>query len=119
QSPYRFLLNTNQTKYFGIDVDYASSFDYQNSNVTYFNGEEIPFANEQFDAVICTEVLEHVEKFQQLIHEIHRTMKPGAVAIFTVPWSARYHYIPYDFYRYTPSALKNMFSTFSEVEINN
>jgi hypothetical protein len=63
--------------------------------------------------------LEHVQNYQKLIDEMYRTMKPGAKGIVTIPWSARYHYIPYDFFRYTPSSLRTMFSRFSEAKIQN
>jgi len=99
QSPYKHLLNAQQTKYYGIDIVDAEKFDYNNSDITPFNGEDVPFENEMFDGVICTEVLEHVQNYQKLINEMHRVMKKGATAIITIPWSARYHYIPYDFFR--------------------
>lgn len=117
QSPYRFLLDESKTRYFGVDIVDADKFDYENSDVTPFNGKDIPFENDKFDAVICTEVLEHVEYYQYLIDEMYRVMKPGAKGIVTIPWSARYHYIPYDFFRYTPSSLKTMFAKFSEGKI--
>lgn len=119
QSPYRHLLAKN-TIYFGIDIFAADKqFDYRNSEMTPFNGVDIPFEDKMFDGVICTEVLEHVEHFQKLVDEMYRVMKPGSVVIVTVPWSARFHYIPYDFYRYTPSALKIMFNKFSKIEVVN
>ncbi len=117
QSPYKFLLNAAETKYFGVDIVDAEKFDYNNTDITPFNGEDIPFENEKFDAVICTEVLEHVQHYQKLIDEMHRVMKPGATGIVTIPWSARFHYAPYDYFRYTPSSLKTMFSKFSEGKI--
>jgi ubiquinone/menaquinone biosynthesis C-methylase UbiE len=117
QSPYRFLLNKQDTQYYGIDIGDADKFDYNNQEITTFNGEDIPFKNDEFDGVICTEVLEHVENYQKLINEMHRVMKKNATAIITIPWSARYHYIPFDFFRYTPSSLKTMFKSFSSVEI--
>ena len=119
QSPYKFLLDGTQTKYFGIDIVDADKFDYDNSDITPFNGEDIPFEEGKFDGVICTEVLEHVQNYQKLINEMHRVMKTGATGIITIPWSARYHYIPWDFFRYTPSSLKTMFSAFSEAKIQN
>ncbi len=119
QSPFKFLLNPSATKYFGIDIVDAEKFDYKNSLITPFNGEDIPFRDDEFGGVICTEVLEHVENYQKLINEIHRVMKKDGEAIITIPWSARYHYIPYDFFRYTPSSLKTMFRNFSEVRIRN
>ena len=117
QSPYRHLLNTSETEYKGIDVAEAVSFDYVNKDITLFNGEVIPFDDNMFDAIICTEVLEHVYRYQALVDEIFRVSKPNARAIITIPFSARYHYIPYDFFRYTPSALEKIFSRFSKVEI--
>lgn len=116
-SPYRFLLKESQIKYQGIDIDGASNFDYNNKEIIFFNGEDIPFENEKFDGIICTEVLEHVSNFQKLINEMHRVMRANGTAIITIPWSARFHYIPYDYFRYTPSSLKTMFGAFNQVEI--
>lgn len=117
QSPYRHLLRHTQTTYYGIDIVDAEKFDYKNPEVTPFNGEDIPFPDEKFDALICTEVLEHVENYQKLVNEIFRVMKKGGTGVVTIPWSARYHYIPFDYFRYTPSALKSIFRRFSEVSI--
>ena len=119
QSPYKFLLDDSQTKYFGVDIVDAEKFDYNNTDITPFNGEDIPFEDEKFDGLICTEVLEHVQNYQKLIDEMHRVMKRGGQGFITIPWSARYHYIPYDFFRYTPSSLKTMFAKFSEAKITN
>jgi ubiquinone/menaquinone biosynthesis C-methylase UbiE len=118
-SPYKYLLNSSQTDYIGIDIVDADTFDYNNSQIIPFDGKRIPFDANYFDAVICTEVLEHVENFQILIDEMFRVMKPGAKGFITIPWSARFHYIPYDYFRYTPSSLKTMFSTFEKLEIKN
>lgn len=116
QSPYRYLLKSG-TEYKGIDVAEASSFNYENKDIIPFDGTNIPFDDNTFDGLICTEVLEHVYDHQALVNEIHRVCKRGAKGIITVPFSARYHYIPYDYFRYTPSALEKIFSDFSSVEI--
>lgn len=117
QSPFKFLLSPSTAQYIGIDIVDAEKFDYRNPDITQFDGENIPFEDGYFDALICTEVLEHVEKYQKLIEEMYRVTKKGGSGIVTIPWSARYHYIPYDFFRYTPSSLKTMFSQFGEVQI--
>jgi len=117
QSPYRFLLNTKATNYVGIDISDADKFDYENPEIVPFDGEHIPFSDGHFDAVICTEVLEHVSHFQGLVDEIHRVLRDGGEAIVTVPWSARYHYIPHDYFRYTPSSLGAIFAQFRKVTI--
>ena len=117
QSPYKFLLNKNKTRYFGIDVVESDQFGYDNPDVISFDGKNIPFGNDEFDAVICTEVLEHVFHFQKLVDEMYRVSKANATLVITVPWSARNHYIQWDFFRYTPSTLAKMFSAFKEVSI--
>ena len=118
QSPYRFLLDRDTTSYVGIDISDADKFDYVNSEIVPFDGEHIPFPDDYFDAVICTEVLEHVLHFQGLVDEIYRVMRVDGEAIVTVPWSARFHYIPYDFFRYTPASLREVFRGFREAAIS-
>jgi SAM-dependent methyltransferase len=117
QSPYRYLLDPRSTHYVGIDILDADRFDYANDEIVPFDGEHIPFPEGHFDAIFCTEVLEHVAHFQELVDEIHRVLKRGGVAVFTVPWSARYHYVPYDFFRYTPSSLDTIFERFENTAI--
>jgi SAM-dependent methyltransferase len=117
QSPYKHLLDPGTTKYFGIDIAAAYKFDYCNPDITPFHGEVIPFESEMFSGLVCTEVLEHVQNYQKLIEEMYRVMRKGGKGIITIPWSARYHYIPYDFFRYTPATLKTMFASFSVVRI--
>lgn len=117
QSPYRFLLDKAATQYQGIDIPEAMRFKYNNPDIVEFNGQDIPFADNTFDGLICTEVLEHVQHYQYLVDEMYRVLKPGSTGIITVPWSARYHYIPWDYFRYTPSSLQTMFSKFASAEI--
>lgn len=118
QSPYKFLLDGSRTTYHGIDIVDAQKFDYSNPDITPFNGVDIPFEDNSFDAVVCTEVLEHVFHHARLVSEMHRVLKPGGAGLITVPWSARYHYISYDYFRYTPSALSKIFDNFSSVEVS-
>ena len=116
-SPYNFLLNKSATTYYGIDIVDSDKFDYHNSKVIHFNGEDIPFENDRFDAVICTEVMEHVTNYQRLADEMHRVLKKDGRGTITIPWSARYHYEPWDYFRYTPSSLKIIFAKFSSAKI--
>jgi SAM-dependent methyltransferase len=50
-------------------------------------GEEpLPFASCEFDVVVLTEVIEHVDVHpQSLLAEIHRVLKPGGTLILTTP----------------------------------
>lgn len=52
------------------------------------SAEKLPFKDNFFDAVLCFEVLEHLEKLEQAITEIARVAKPGAVIQITTPLEA-------------------------------
>ena len=49
------------------------------------DARELPFKDEIFDFVICTEVLEHVPNFKKAIYEIKRVLKPNGEFLITVP----------------------------------
>lgn len=116
-SPFKHLLQPTQTQYIGIDVAEAINFDYHNPEIIVFDGENLPFESESISHFICTEVIEHIPNPEKLISEMHRVLPSGGTGIVTLPWSARFHFIPYDYHRYTPSMLAILFSAFSEVKV--
>ncbi len=73
----------------------------------------------QFNNALCVEVLEHVVDTEFFLGEIYRCLKPNGKIILTVPWSARRHHLPYDYFRFTPEALTFLFqkSGFIDIQI--
>lgn len=53
--------------------------------VTVADGMKLPFASSAINRIICSEVLEHVSKDTVLLSEIYRVLKPGGVAMVSVP----------------------------------
>ncbi len=45
----------------------------------------LPFQTHAFDAVICSEVLEHIPDYRTALEEISRIVKPGGVLAVSVP----------------------------------
>ena len=45
----------------------------------------LPFFNEQFDVVICSEILEHVADLEETLSELTRVLKPGGRLYATMP----------------------------------
>lgn len=117
QMPFRHLLPANAT-YTGLDIPAAESFGMQkNADIVEFDGTQIPFPDNHFDAILCTEVLEHAVQPEALIAEMHRVLRPGGSLVLTVPFAARVHHIPYDFHRFTRYRLTQMFAAFGAVEV--
>lgn len=57
----------------------------------------IPALNASFDAVLCSEVLEHVPEPTHALDEFTRLLKPGGTLILTAPFSSIVHMAPYHF----------------------
>ena len=49
------------------------------------NALQLPFADNTFDKVICSEVLEHISDFKAALQEIERVLKPGGLFCASVP----------------------------------
>ena len=48
-------------------------------------GHQLPFADNAFDHVICSEVLEHIPNYASFLSEIQRVLKPGGLFAVSVP----------------------------------
>jgi SAM-dependent methyltransferase len=81
--------------------------------------DDLPIEDGTFDAVICTQVLEHVAEPADVLAELFRVLRPGGVAYLTVPLAWEEHEAPYDFYRYTRFGLAHLLqgAGFQEVAV--
>lgn len=91
--PYKKFVK--YARYIGIDREADLRPDAQAKS------EELPFKKNYFDAVICTEVLEHLQEPGKCMFEIYRVLKTGGCAYITVPQSWGLHYEPHDYWRFT------------------
>ncbi len=58
---------------------------------------DIPVKDCSFDAILCTEVLEHLPSPELAIQEFARIVRPGGVLILTAPFCSLTHMAPYHF----------------------
>ena len=70
--------------------------------------QDLPVADASFDAVLCTQVLEHVADPLAVLSELRRVTRPGGQLLLTVPLVWPLHEEPYDFFRYTPHGLRHL-----------
>jgi SAM-dependent methyltransferase len=117
--PYRSLLNP-KASYQGIDyVGARCHFGYDMPDTTYYEGDRWPLSDESVDLVLTTETLEHVSNPPIFLAEAFRCLKPGGRVLLTVPFAARWHFVPHDYWRFTPSGLRLLLSTagFSDIQV--
>lgn len=77
----------------------------------------IPLADDTADCVLCCEVLEHIADPIPVCHELIRITKPGGSIIVSVPFMYPVHADPDDWHRFTPTALRQLFSNTSSMDI--
>lgn len=73
---------------------HTGSWDVSETQIT-CDAASLPIASESYDAVLCTEVLEHATKPISIMHEISRILKPGGTLIITVPVTSLTHFAPH------------------------
>jgi SAM-dependent methyltransferase len=106
--PYRHLIPQG-CRYTGLDWEQAgANFAYFQPDTVLYSGDRFPFADASFETLFHTEVLEHIYQAQGFLSECSRVLKPSGKMFFTVPFQARYHYVPHDYFRFTPAALERM-----------
>lgn len=109
---------------FGVDVseeaiEFGRSRAIQNLSVS--KGDNLNFAEGSFDMVMALDVIEHVKDDEHAIKEIERVLKPGAVAIITVPayqwmWGVQDN-ISHHFRRYTAGSLAKVLNKNFDLKI--
>jgi SAM-dependent methyltransferase len=106
--------------YRGIDtIDAKARFGYEIPDTHYFEGDDWGMEDAAFDTALCTEVLEHISDPAAFLLQISHCLRPGGRLVMTVPFAARWHFIPYDYWRYTPSGLNLLLTAagFAEIRV--
>ncbi|MDO8559292.1 MAG: class I SAM-dependent methyltransferase [bacterium] len=86
------------------DVINLDTFRYRNVDIV---GDiyNLPFSDNEIDAVICDQVLEHLNNPAKALLEMSRVLKPGGLAYIAAPFVAGYHSSPDDYFRFTGSGI--------------
>jgi len=63
--------------------------------------DSIPKADNTYDAVVNTQVLEHVPDPLAVLKELHRVLKPGGVLLLSLPLNAPLHGQPWHYFHFT------------------
>ncbi len=80
-------------------------------------GERLPFKENSFDVVMCTQVLEHVNQPFEVVREIRRVLKPQGKVFLSTHGVWKEHNAPSDNWRFAPAGFKELFKGFSAAQI--
>jgi SAM-dependent methyltransferase len=117
--PFRDLLPPG-VHYIAVDIEAAEQrFGYRAPETRYYCGARLPLTDGEAGTALCTETLEHVDEPVAFLHELRRVLCPGGRLILTVPFAARWHFVPHDYWRFTPAGLERMLAQagFREIRV--
>lgn len=105
KKPYERLFNSSE--YIGLEYDSPENRRLKKADF-FYDGVSFPFRNDEFDSVVCNQVLEHVFTPGQFLSEINRVLKSEGVLLLSVPFVWDEHEQPYDYARYSSFGLKSL-----------
>jgi SAM-dependent methyltransferase len=77
----------------------------------------LPFPDDSYSFVLCTEVLEHLRDPRTAIAEMRRVLEPGGTLVLTTRFVYPLHDTPHDYFRYTKYGLQELFVEWEMVEL--
>jgi SAM-dependent methyltransferase len=102
QSVAHFFKPTNNV----LQSDIRPEFGHHLIDVTKMDFEE------EFDVILCLNVLEHVYEYEAAIKNMHRSLKTSGLLVLALPVFYPFHDEPNDFYRFTEHALRRLLRGF-------
>ena len=105
RKPYRAFVPAR--RYVGLDLDTPELRELGGADL-FYDGGEFPVADESFDAVLCSQVLEHIFAPAEFLAEIRRVLRPGGALLLTTPFAWDEHSQPCDFGRYSSFGLRHV-----------
>lgn len=105
QKPFATYLSSRVRQHIGVDL--ADGF-YQPDYVDLIGtAYAVPAEGGVADAIILSQVIEHLESPLLAMREAHRLLKPGGVMFLSFPFLYPQHAPPHDYLRYTEFYLAN------------
>lgn len=109
------ILSMSPAKYIGTDMQEGPGVD------VICKAEDLlaMFGEHSFDAVISTEMLEHVNDWRLIVHNLKMLLRPGGVLLITTRSRGfPLHSFPFDFWRFEREHFMQIFSDMKNVIVD-
>ena len=111
-----FLLRQRGATIVGTDLDWLGVYwgqkKWQSAGaqaaLAMANGYDLPFPTAAFDCVICSEVIEHVQRPERLVAEIQRVLKADGRFVLTTPCRLHEHPERFHAHEFFPDELNQL-----------
>lgn len=101
--PYEYIFDNYAGKYTGADVG-----ENPHAEVKIIPDEKLPFKDGEFDIVLSSQVLEHVENTDFYLGECRRLLKDNGLLFLSTHGTWQFHSAPIDVQRWTSYGLKRI-----------
>ncbi|MDQ6968429.1 MAG: class I SAM-dependent methyltransferase [Mariprofundaceae bacterium] len=71
-----------------IDIESSNYMESRIYPVLDYDGEKLPFNDNEFDIIFSSNVLEHIPHIYEFQNEIHRVLKPNGIVLHVLPSSS-------------------------------
>lgn len=109
-----YVKSFEPAKYVGVDIIKDDNVDLV-LDAKYLDQH---FAENTFDLVYSTELMEHVVDWKKVLHNKKTLLKPGGYLLITTRSKGfNYHACPHDYWRYEVSDFENVFADFEIIHL--
>ncbi|MBK6773378.1 MAG: methyltransferase domain-containing protein [Ignavibacteria bacterium] len=105
--PYEYIFDDYKSDYTGVDVG-----ENPHADIRIEPDEKLPLNDGEYDAVLSSQVLEHVENVDLYLSECNRVLKKNGLLILSTHGTWQFHSAPVDVQRWTSYGLKNLINKY-------
>jgi SAM-dependent methyltransferase len=116
--PYEHLFGKRMKEYIGVDLQESPEYNPSTVDLMLIPGEQLPFPDGYFDAIISTQVFEHLDDIHFYANELTRVLRKGGRIFISAAFAWDYHPYPNDYWRISKDGYRTLFKDVSEINFS-